>query len=155
MTAQKPRHSVSVAAAVVRPDGRVLAIKRRDNSKWEPPGGVLEPHEPILEGLVREVWEETGLQVEPGPLSGVYKNVERGIVALMFRCTPRSGQLTVTRESRELKWLSRGEVPGFMDEAYAVRILDAFEEGPAKVRAHDGVLLLSEAGRKEPKGDQD
>lgn len=36
-----PLHSVSVAGAVVREDGRVLAIRRSDNGRWELPGGVL------------------------------------------------------------------------------------------------------------------
>lgn len=142
MTAQSPRHSVSVAAAVVNAEGKVLAIKRRDNNKWEPPGGVLELHEPILEGLIREVEEETGLRVEPGPLSGVYKNVERGIVALVFRCAPASGELLATTpESRELRWLTPAEIREHMDEAYSIRMLDALEGGPPRIRAHDGVFL--------------
>lgn len=37
-----PRHSVSVAAAVVNAEGKILAIRRRDTGKWEPPGGILE-----------------------------------------------------------------------------------------------------------------
>ena len=37
-----PLHSVSVAAAVIDDHGRALAIRRRDNGHWEPPGGVLE-----------------------------------------------------------------------------------------------------------------
>lgn len=71
----RPRHSVSVAAAVVNAEGKVLAVKRRDNGQWEPPGGVLELAESILDGLVREIEEETGLSVKPGRLSGIYKNV--------------------------------------------------------------------------------
>ena len=73
---------MSVAAAVVDDDGRLLAIRRRDNGHWEPPGGVLELDETIEDGLVREVHEETGLTVKPERLTGVYKNMERGIVAL-------------------------------------------------------------------------
>jgi 8-oxo-dGTP diphosphatase len=37
-----PKHSVSVAGIVVRDDGRVLAVRRRDNQHGEPLGGVLE-----------------------------------------------------------------------------------------------------------------
>lgn len=37
-----PRHSVSVTAIVTREDGPVLVIKRDDDSRWVPPGGVLE-----------------------------------------------------------------------------------------------------------------
>ena len=50
------------------------------------------------EGLCREVREETGLDVEPDTLSGVYKNTDRGIIALVFRCKVTGGQLTTNDE---------------------------------------------------------
>ena len=65
MAQSSPRHSVSVAAAIINQDGQLLAVRRRDNGHWEPPGGVLELDETIQAGLVREVLEETGLRVEP------------------------------------------------------------------------------------------
>jgi 8-oxo-dGTP diphosphatase len=36
-----PRHSVSVAAVITDDDGRVLVVQRRDNGKWQLPGGYL------------------------------------------------------------------------------------------------------------------
>jgi len=68
------RHWVSVAAVVVDAD-RVLVVRRRDNGRLEPPGGVLELGESIPDGLRRDVCEETGSTVEPNALTGVYKNV--------------------------------------------------------------------------------
>jgi ADP-ribose pyrophosphatase YjhB (NUDIX family) len=90
-TQSTPLHSVSVAGAVVREDGRLLAIRRADNGTWELPGGVLELTEAPEDGVAREVWEETGIQVEVDELTGVYKNTTRGIVALVFRCKPSGG----------------------------------------------------------------
>jgi 8-oxo-dGTP pyrophosphatase MutT (NUDIX family) len=58
-----PTHSVSVAGVVVRDDGRVLVVQRRDNGRWEAPGGVLELGETFEEGVRREVAEETGVDV--------------------------------------------------------------------------------------------
>src|SRR6059036_1188440 len=78
-------HSVSVAGIVVDEGGRVLVTQRRDNGHWEAPGGVLELDESIEDGTVREVAEETGLTVALDRLTGVYKNMARGIVALVFR----------------------------------------------------------------------
>lgn len=72
---------------------RLLAIRRRDNADWEAPRGILERDETIAEGLVREVDEETGLSVEAEAVTGVYRNMPRGVVALMFavgRSTSRS-----------------------------------------------------------------
>lgn len=144
--AQPPRHSVSVAAAVVREDGRVLAIRRRDNGHWEPPGGILELEETIEEGLIREVEEETGLRVEIERLTGVYKNMPRGIVALVFRCNVVGGRLQATAEASDVAWLTPAEVRGCMSEAFAIRLLDAtshHSSDPA-IRFHDGSALLTQ-----------
>lgn len=102
MKRETPRHSVSVAAAVIDDDDRILAIRRRDNGQWEPPRGVLELDESIHDGLVREVQEETGLTISPGPLTGVYKNMARGIVALVFRCSVVDGSPATSAEAVEV-----------------------------------------------------
>ena len=138
-----PRHSVSVAAVVVDNHDRALLIRRRDNGHWEPPGGILELGEDIIEGLRREVAEETGLQVEPSALTGVYKNMARGIVALVFRCRQAGGQASTANETAEVHWATRKEAIDLADPAYAVRILDALDSAtPPAVRAHDGVRLV-------------
>ena len=136
-----PLHSVSVAGAVIREDGRMLVIKRRDNGNWEPPGGVLELNETPQEGVVREVLEETGVHVEVERLSGVYKNMTRGIVALVFRCKPSGGEGLRTTESAEVEWLTPEQVSARSSEAYAVRLLDALDFQATYVRNHDGVHL--------------
>jgi len=138
-----PQHSVSVAAVVVNERGQVLMTQRRDNGHWEPPGGVLELNESILDGLRREVREETGLEIEPERLTGVYKNMPRGIVALVFRARIIGGTpVHQTDETTLVQWLDAQDVIARSDEAYAVRILDAVHEPAPAVRAHDGVNLL-------------
>jgi ADP-ribose pyrophosphatase YjhB (NUDIX family) len=132
---------VSVAGIVVRDDGSVLAIQRRDNAHWEPPGGVLELAESFEDGVRREVLEETGVAVCVERLTGVYKNVPKGVVALVFRCRPLAGSPMPTEESRCTRWLSVEEVLELMTPAYAVRVLDAFEAGTS-TRSHDGVHLI-------------
>lgn len=139
-----PKHSVSVAAVVVDDLGRVLVTRRRDNGHWEPPGGVLELEESITDGLVREVEEETGLVIEPGPLTGVYKNMPRGIVALVFRAKAVGGHQHTSDETSRVEWVDPSTVIERMQPAYAVRVTDALDVdrvGPA-IRAHDGVELL-------------
>ena len=140
---QQPRHSVSVAGIITDDHGRALLIQRADNRRWEPPGGVLELAESIHDGLRREVREETGLDVEPIALTGVYKNMHRGIVALVFRCKITGGDLTTTDEASAFRWAAGTEITKLMDEAYAVRVRDALvdDQQPA-VRHHDGVHLL-------------
>lgn len=127
-TTSTPLHSVSVAGAVVREDGRLLAIRRADNGRWELPGGVLELAEAPEEGVAREVWEETGIRVEVEELTGVYKNTTRGIVALVFRCKPSGGEERTSTESTAVEWLTPEEITDRMAEVYAIRLLDALDE---------------------------
>jgi 8-oxo-dGTP diphosphatase len=153
MVAGSPRHSVSVAAVVVDDHDRTLLIQRRDNGRWEPPGGVLELGEQIIDGLRREVAEETGLQVQPSALTGVYKNMTQGVVALVFRCRPAGGTpladgpaispAVAGQETAAVRWASRQEVADLADPAFAVRVFDAIDYVmPPAVRAHDGVRLI-------------
>lgn len=138
------RHSVSVAAVIPDDQGRVLVIKRRDNGAWQLPGGVLELHETIEDGLRREVEEETGVTVEPVRLTGVYKNMKLGVVALVFLARPASGTPGPTDESVAVDWWTTDRVASAMSEVFAVRILDALGEGRTMpvLRAHDGVRCL-------------
>ncbi|MFJ8626617.1 NUDIX hydrolase [Kitasatospora sp. NPDC093550] len=140
-----PLHSVSVAGAVVREDGRVLAIRRADNGTWEPPGGVLELAETVEDGVCREIYEETGLKVSVERLTGVYKNVTRGVVALVFRCRADGGTEQLTDESTAVEWLTPAEVSERMADVYAVRMLDALRDDVApSIRTHDGRNWLNE-----------
>jgi 8-oxo-dGTP diphosphatase len=139
----QPLHSVSVAGVVVNDEGEVLLIQRRDNGHWQPPGGVLELAEAITDGVRREVLEETGLEVEPEVLTGVYKNMPRGIVSLVFRCRVVGGTLTETEEAKAAQWVKPGEVASLATDAFLVRVLDGLRNEPSPaVREHDGTYLI-------------
>ncbi len=140
--ADTPRHSVSVAGIVVNSAGQVLVIQRRDNGHWEPPGGVLELDEQFEEGVRREVKEETGMNVRVERLTGVYKNLTIGVVALVFRCVPLDTADPNSAEAVAVRWADLDEIPDLMTPAYAVRITDAFGDSTA-TRAHDGVQLVA------------
>jgi ADP-ribose pyrophosphatase YjhB (NUDIX family) len=140
--AHTPKHSVSVAGIVVDDRGRVLIIRRRDNGHWEPPGGVLEIGESFEDGVRREVEEETGLPVAVEQLTGVYKNMQRAVVALVFRCRPLADRPRETAEAAAVRWVDPAEIPSLMDPAYAVRVSDALSSGSPAARVHDGVHLI-------------
>jgi ADP-ribose pyrophosphatase YjhB (NUDIX family) len=136
-------HSVSVSAVIVDDQGRALLIQRRDNGHWELPGGVLEIDQDVTTGLRRETLEETGLEVEPFALTGVYKNMSRPIVALVFRCKPTGGQLMLNDEVTAFRWATASELSQAADEVFAIRITDALANPSASaVRQHDGIRLL-------------
>jgi 8-oxo-dGTP diphosphatase len=146
MAPLSPMHSVSVVAAVVNDAGEVLAIRRADNGNWAPPGGVLELEETILEGLVREVLEETGVRIVPVRLTGAYKNMARKVIELCFYCRVEDGSPRPTHEAVEVRWLRPDEILQRMNQALGMRVLDALTDGPPAVRVHDGTVLLSERG---------
>ena len=132
-----------MAGVITDDHGHALLIQRRDNHRWAPPGGVLEPSETIYDGPRREIREETGLDVEPVALTGVYKYMTRAIVALVFRCKITGGDLATTDEVSAFRCATGTEVTELADEAYAVRVLDALNgDHAAAIRHHDGVHLL-------------
>jgi hypothetical protein len=67
----------------------------------------------------------------------------RGIIALVFRCKITGGDLRASDETTAFRWATEADIADLADEAYAVRILDAFhDEHPPVIRQHDGVHLL-------------
>ncbi|KQZ90256.1 NUDIX hydrolase [Phycicoccus sp. Root563] len=138
-----PRHSVSVAAAIFDESGEnVLLIKRRDNGNWEPPGGVLELNETIEDGLRREVREETGAEIEVGPLTGVYKNMTLGIIALVFKCKLASTYSENSDEAQRVEWHKCELGYTLVDHVYSKRLLDASTAGEPAIRSHNGRNFL-------------
>jgi len=139
--ADTPRHSVSVAGVVVNDARQVLVVRRRDNGHWEPSGGILELDETFEEGVRREVREETGVNIQVERLTGVYKNLRAGVVALVFRCHPLGAAHASSAEAVAVRWADPEEIAALMDPAYAIRVTDAFG-GSTVTRAHDGVQLV-------------
>jgi 8-oxo-dGTP diphosphatase len=151
-----PQHVIGVAGVVVDDVGRALTVRRRSPQRWELPGGALERDERIADGLVREVREEIGLDVEPLGLSGIYQNIALGPVALVFACRRVDGTERLSDETSDWRWVSRDEVDALMPPAWAVRFADGLdavealggEPGTGRqtfqppVRVHDGTSLL-------------
>lgn len=76
---KKVGHELLLVPAVVGviwdAEGGVLLQRRTDDGQWGPPAGSVEPGESPFEAVVREVWEETGLTVEPYAILGVFGGV--------------------------------------------------------------------------------
>ncbi|WP_369247280.1 NUDIX hydrolase [Streptomyces sp. R41] len=144
---ESPRHSVSVAGITVRGDGRILAVRRADNDTWEPPGGLLELDEQPQTGVVREVFEETRIKVDVRQLTGVYKNMTLGVVALVFRCKPTAGTERTSSESTAVEWLTPDEIRERMSGVFAVRVRDALDGNGPHVRSHDDKRLIPVGSR--------
>jgi ADP-ribose pyrophosphatase YjhB (NUDIX family) len=125
-----------VAAVIITADG-VLLQRRDDNGKWGLPGGGVEPGESVRVAIVREVREETGLEVEPLRLIGVYSDpVNHQIitypdgnvihyVSTVFECTIRGGTLACGEESLELGFFAPDALPADTMAISRIRIVDA------------------------------
>ena len=96
-------------------------------------------HSVSVAGIV--VRDDGRVLVTVEQLTGVYKNLTHGIVALVFRCRVAGGEPHPTEEAREIRWITKEEVQSYMAPAFGIRVLDAFEKAPQS-RAHDGVHLV-------------
>jgi 8-oxo-dGTP diphosphatase len=106
--------------------GRILLV-RTPHRGWEPPGGQVERGEDLLAALAREIAEESGCQVEPGRLVGVYANVgPLGIVMFTFLCQHTGGELCAGHECLDAGWFSPGEALHLVtNSAQAAKLHDA------------------------------
>lgn len=101
-------HFVSVAGLVDNDKGEILLIKSPRRG-WEYPGGMVEPGETFEDALKREIKEEAGVDVEISGFIGLCKNVEKDVVNIDFACKYIGGELAVSDESSEVKWVNREE----------------------------------------------
>lgn len=111
-----PRTAVvpSTTAVVTDDQNRIVLIRRRDNDLWALPGGGMELGESIIDTAVREVKEETGLEVEVNGLVGVYTNPHhvmaytdgevRQQFSLCFTTRLVGGDLLIDSESTDIAW---------------------------------------------------
>ena len=90
---------------------RVLLSHRRDIDAWNLPGGGVESGETPVEAVIREVTEETGLEVAVDRLVGVYTNTRRDDIVFTFVCHVTGGALRLTEESSNHGYCALVEMP--------------------------------------------
>ncbi|GAA4897108.1 NUDIX hydrolase [Streptomonospora salina] len=135
----EPLWLTGVTAVVIAESGEVLLHRRADDGSWSTPGGILEPGEQPAAALVREVAEETGVDVVPERIASVvteppftYPNGDRvQFMDIAFRCRPAGGSAHADEdESLEVGWFAPERMPA-MNERIMRRIAHAREEGEA------------------------
>ena len=111
-------NSIKVAvSALIRDDqGRILMIHRTDNDMYSIPGGGVEAGETVSEAVIREVKEETGIDVRVIDMVGVFSNPEHVIAyddgevrqefSLCFIAEPTGGELRTSSESKDVRWVA-------------------------------------------------
>jgi ADP-ribose pyrophosphatase YjhB (NUDIX family) len=126
----------SVSAVIFDGRGRLLLQQRSDGGQWGLPGGSVEIGESVHDAVIREVREETGLQVTVLRLVGVYSDPTLQVVrypdgnvwhyvSVCFECAVRSGELTTCDETLALRYVSPARLPATLLPNHRIRIQDA------------------------------
>lgn len=108
-----PKHIVSAAAIVRNDQGHILLIKGPKRG-WEMPGGQVEEGESLEQAAIREVKEESGIDIEVNRFCGVYQNTEKSICNTLFLGKPIGGVCTPSEESLEVGYFPLEEVKGMV-----------------------------------------
>lgn len=112
-----------------------------DNHQWQLPGGLVDVGERLIDAVVRETKEETGVEIDVLSTSGIYESPTHDVVSIVFACTYKGGKLAASQESRAVAWVERAEVTSLVNEAYACRLLDSLEPG-LHLRTTNEISLL-------------
>jgi ADP-ribose pyrophosphatase YjhB (NUDIX family) len=130
-----------VSAVIFTGEGLLLQ-RRTDNQLWGLPGGGVEPGESVSDAVAREVREETGLDVTPIRLIGVYSSPENNqivtypdgnvihYVSSSFECRIVGGALACGDESLELGWFDPERLPPELMPMHRIRVFDALARQP-------------------------
>jgi ADP-ribose pyrophosphatase YjhB (NUDIX family) len=128
------RNPVPGVVVVIEKDGRVLLGKRRGGfgaGKWGLPQGYIEFHEDFISAAIREVREETGLEVEVRAILNVVSNLlspALHTLAVILLADVVAGELRAGDDLETLEWISlSGPLPEMAFEADA-RIIERYRE---------------------------
>lgn len=132
----RPTPLVGGDAAVIDDRGHILLIQRADNHRWAMPGGALEVGETPIQGVLREVYEETGIECQAEALVGVFDSRLCGldmpfhIYLLTFLCRPVAGggrdEPSHDIEVLDVRWFGEDALPEDIHPGNALRIREAY-----------------------------
>lgn len=127
---------LNCAGAIIVRNEEILFQRRKDNGKWGLIGGLLEMNETYEQAALREIREETGLEVWLDSFLGIFHNHDMvwsngdaaHVVSAMFTARIISGEPRIDDESYELKFFSWNDMPELFAEDH-IAALDAYFKG--------------------------
>lgn len=125
---------LNASGAIIAKDDKILLQRRSDNGAWGLIGGILEMGETYHQGALREIKEETGLDVNLDYLVGIYHGFnmkwpsgdEAHAICAVFKASIVGGELKKDHESLDLKFFSKDEIPSIPAEDHKEAIKDFF-----------------------------
>lgn len=123
--------------SIIKKDSKILLTKRPATAKfgpnhWDTPGGSLELGEDPIDGLCREVREETSLVIQVKRPLAVFSKVipenQNQIICLVFLCEYVSGKVSLSKEHVEYRWVSREEAARLPLVDYLEKALNDLDE---------------------------
>ena len=126
---------VVVALVIILQDDSVLLVRQNyDDCYWSLPGGMMELGESIDQAAIREVKEETGLDVRLKRVVGLYSKPGEGALAVTFEGEIVGGALRqVTNETSECRYFPLDHLPEPIREHLRERIADFRRDVPFAV----------------------
>jgi ADP-ribose pyrophosphatase YjhB (NUDIX family) len=134
-----PERPIIGVGGVVISDGRVLLVRRGGpplQGQWSIPGGILEVGETLMEGVRRELAEETGIDVRVRTLIEVFERIDRDpsgkaqyhFVVLDYLCEAVRGIALAGSDVTEVAWAAPFELEKYSLTEIAGRVIrKAFE----------------------------
>ena len=127
---------LNCAGAVIVREGKILFQRRTDNGKWGLIGGLVEMNETYEQAALREIREETGLEVKLDSFLGIFHNYNMvwsngdaaHVISAMFTASIIRGESRIDEESYELRFFGKDELPEIFAEDHRAA-LDVFFEG--------------------------
>jgi 8-oxo-dGTP diphosphatase len=156
-----PQRPIPCVGAIITDRGQILLIRRGhepEAGRWSLPGGRIEPGETDQQALAREVREETGLEVIPGPLIGAVDRPAPGGRVLVIRdyaATVAGGTLAAGDDADDARWFPLREIAGLPLSTGLAEALNEWGVLPsvpspaliAEATRRAGVLWLTVPGR--------
>ena len=114
-----------IALVFIQQDDAILLVRQDYGEQyWSLPGGAMEPDEPIDEAAVREVREETGLDIRLKRVVGLYSKPGEGSLAVCFEGEVVGGNLKADHEITECRYFPHDRLPEATREHLRQRIED-------------------------------